>query len=68
MLETTKDFKTSIGSPAYLNMKDLPRPSQQAVELKLDLDDIQSHKGKALDTRKDVETFKEEHLLMKHFD
>jgi len=27
MLETTKDFKTSIGSPAYLNMKDLPRPS-----------------------------------------
>jgi hypothetical protein len=32
-------------------MKDLPKPNNQAVELKLDLDDVISHKGKALDTR-----------------
>ena len=51
MLDTTKDFSTIIGSPAYLNMKDLPKPNNQAVELKLDLDDVTSHKGKALDTR-----------------
>ena len=68
MLDTTKDFKTSIGSPAYLNMKDLPRPNKQAVELKLDLDDIQSHKGKALDTRKLLDHHSEEHPLTKHFE